>query len=644
MDTFQQPIDVLSPTEAEVASLTSLHPHFSITGAPSFDTSAGSDFPFPFQSFPSLTKLLEEVFQPCHEQWISDFVFNSDMSPLSVLTSPVNASYLSAARVSTISAEKPTSPNCPSPTSYLFDTRMAGEFLFVPAFSVGPITAGFGVVHYSVLCRAEWGRDPTHASRRGECGHIRFVRNDAARSLLIAFDDKKADIIKLDLFDQLSTSVRKRVTLTVRRSKFYHILLQQPVTNLVQAAYSTALMSSYNIERRICTTCTTYSATHCSCSRPPVLPKHSLDFSSMRNNMDIHGGAFDGVSTTALFVDGMAVVNATVGHHLSIEGSSDRNLSSRLGQWAIRDLLQDTRETPFMDYKLAIGIMARYVYAANDNGTKGSDNGTDVKSGHEGAVATEQLGKHYGFNMVNKPRENGNGNDGDSNFFAKAESVQAARAMNYKTSTGFDAYGSTDYTGTAFESPLDDTQALTVFEGFRRSARHDPRASRTLYEGNPDDLDIRKEFDTNADAISRRPCQVPTQLSVDMQNVGAGSAKRQRRSEGSDYSAGSGSTVRATTSAIEHRNKRTGDSIGVATIANVESDKKEREQMIKAELRRKRNREAAQRSNLRRKVRNDTLKHELLASHARAMELRAQEQLLREENLKLRKLLAGVTS
>lgn len=55
-------------------------------------------------------------------------------------------------------------------------------------------------------------------------------------------------------------------------------------------------------------------------------------------------------------------------------------------------------------------------------------------------------------------------------------------------------------------------------------------------------------------------------------------------------------------------------------------------------LRKQRNREAAQRSNLKRKQRNDGLKNALRESYARAQELRAREILLREENLRLRKL------
>lgn len=72
--------------------------------------------------------------------------------------------------------------------------------------------------------------------------------------------------------------------------------------------------------------------------------------------------------------------------------------------------------------------------------------------------------------------------------------------------------------------------------------------------------------------------------------------------------------------------------LGVTSDRNLERERR-------AQLRRQRNREAAQRSNLRRKMRNDSLKQNLRESQTRAAELRARELILREENLKLRKML-----
>ena len=58
----------------------------------------------------------------------------------------------------------------------------------------------------------------------------------------------------------------------------------------------------------------------------------------------------------------------------------------------------------------------------------------------------------------------------------------------------------------------------------------------------------------------------------------------------------------------------------------------------KAELRKQRNRQAAAKSNLKRKVRNERLRKDLKEVHARATMLRATEKRLREENVRLRAL------
>lgn len=79
---------------------------------------------------------------------------------------------------------------------------------------------------------------------------------------------------------------------------------------------------------------------------------------------------------------------------------------------------------------------------------------------------------------------------------------------------------------------------------------------------------------------------------------------------------------------------------GIVPVDNSKSKEQEHKER-KAEMRRQRNREAAQRSNLKRKMKNDTLKAELKRWHVKATELRNTELGLREENLRLRKMLSG---
>ncbi|PXF47038.1 hypothetical protein BWQ96_03228 [Gracilariopsis chorda] len=76
----------------------------------------------------------------------------------------------------------------------------------------------------------------------------------------------------------------------------------------------------------------------------------------------------------------------------------------------------------------------------------------------------------------------------------------------------------------------------------------------------------------------------------------------------------------------------TSSSIGKATV-------KDQIRKLKAELRREKNRAAAQRSNMRKKALNDSLKSSLKTTHEKLDILRSKEMLLREENIRLRQLL-----
>eukprot|EP00178_Gracilaria_changii_P025475 TRINITY_DN78482_c0_g1_i1.p1 TRINITY_DN78482_c0_g1~~TRINITY_DN78482_c0_g1_i1.p1 ORF type:complete len:527 (+),score=57.52 TRINITY_DN78482_c0_g1_i1:369-1949(+) len=69
------------------------------------------------------------------------------------------------------------------------------------------------------------------------------------------------------------------------------------------------------------------------------------------------------------------------------------------------------------------------------------------------------------------------------------------------------------------------------------------------------------------------------------------------------------------------------------------SSEKDMIRRLKAELRREKNRAAAQRSNMKKKALNDSLKHNLKAAREKIDLLRSKEMLLREENLRLRQLL-----
>lgn len=125
------------------------------------------------------------------------------------------------------------------------------------------------------------------------------------------------------------------------------------------------------------------------------------------------------------------------------------------------------------------------------------------------------------------------------------------------------------------------------------------------------------------------------------------SAKKHQRSNTSSQKITD--TTSATTTERECRNDNKDSassaegavSSSVALIAGQKSETKgDLVSELKAQLRRERNRASAQRANLRKKAMNDALKRELKNSLERAGELRSREMFLRQENMRLRKLLA----
>lgn len=84
----------------------------------------------------------------------------------------------------------------------------------------------------------------------------------------------------------------------------------------------------------------------------------------------------------------------------------------------------------------------------------------------------------------------------------------------------------------------------------------------------------------------------------------------------------------------DHRNMK-------MKLGDAERERVAQIRKVKAEMRRERNRASAHRSNMKKKAINDALKAELQSAHERVEELRAREVGLRQENMRLRRMLSG---
>lgn len=537
----------VTPTEAEAATLTSL-----VSTAPLYNH--------------SLLDILVRLFQICDQQWVSEFLFNSEMSPLSVLTAPVNVSNGVSCRVNHTNIEcvNPAAP--PSPHAHLLDNQTVGDLMFIPAFSTGCITVGFGIQQTSRFSRAEWGyssessnsSNVSFPSRMHVLEHFRFVRDDASSTMLTIMQGKSQDVIRLQLFDNMTNAERFRAYVTLRRSAFLRRLHAQVIPDLVQAAQTCVLYCMATVESRPCESCTgtwdggsnadNYGGqSKCDCVVATQVPKHSLDFGGTLTSMRSHTGAYYGIANAHYCANGKQVLMATVASRFNVEGGADPALIQWFTKWAIADILKNAKEDP-MKFVLPLAKALNGSFFAN----------FPNQSHHPQSIEAED--NHDVLNHINMTHttEISNGNDN----------------MHYMDDVG------------------DDNVECD------------------------DDVDIDDIHIMNSNAMTS---------SSEEHNL---LKRQQKQHQTVEIGLVSPSTDEAHVADDQQKE--------LSNQARNTKTHKDLERHRRIELRKQRNREAAQRSNLRRKLKNDTLKRELNEINAKAIELRARELALREENLRLR--------
>ncbi|CDF34985.1 unnamed protein product [Chondrus crispus] len=526
---------------------------------------------------------LHEFFRLCALPWVSDFLFNEEMDSLPVLTAPAN---MRSAISCTIQM---TNVEAPSPGDNLFDTHLSGVALFVPAFSIASISVGFGVQECHLQSFSDWG------TRSGlfdepDLMHLRYVRDDATGALIIAYKDPHTNLFKVESMVQASTTTRRRVYAIFDLDHF------RAAVNAEYCSFRPSLVANAlkflcsSVETRHCPKCAAPPSAACHCPLGLKLPSHSLDFSTVANNMVSFTGAFEGVTRSAVFNDGIELQAANLGCVINIDGCIGNDLIDRLSRWAISDQLTDKKGCP------TALIMP-------PSGTDDAETTADM------VIDTDNLAQvSAALSYVAPPPP-----PPAVDLFAKGTS---------SCSSG---------SGMLITESLDDPPPLLVPE------RAPPTASQifeTAAQAPPPTAHGTLDF---VDEITGQ-----AQVSDSFFNPSEPSTP----AEESMSSGSAGMSVIAPSAAIFDtqpvvigatlRNK----AIAPSAPVQVSKETMQSEKELRAQLRKQRNREAAQRSNMKRKFKNDTLKQALRDVHSRAAQLRARELQLREENLELRKLMS----
>lgn len=472
---------------------------------------------------------------------------------------------------------------------HLFDYHIAGDFVFVPSFSVGAVSVGFGVQEcskqsfaFAELCEGRpdyFGCDVT--------SHFRFVRDDSNGVLILVFRDSSSGTIKMDVMDHLGASVRRRSFVVFDEQRLRNAIHTE--RGILQPEYvlPALKMLSIVLESKKCPHCSSPPNFSCDCKLDTEVPKHPLDFSALRKNMHAFVGAYEGLARNVCFEGGNPVLSANVGSVINIEGGVDDDLIARLSRWAITDHLKDRKENPI---PLLMPL----------RGSNNDDDDVDVidMAIDTGIMAQGSVGLPGILGSLIDPMANGSSCSSGSGILV-AESLEDSGPN---------------------ETVQERSAVSSLFENVS------PESGRMAL--NDEALDLVNKITGDADmgmedlylaGIGEQSLESLSSEDTEVPNVDP---------------VATGSEQQAPEKTVASRTRAIAPSAPVENSGNREQGEKEH----RAQLRRQRNREAAQRSNMKRKIKNDTLKNSLKETHAKAAELRAKELALREENLQLRKL------
>lgn len=481
-------------------------------------------------------------------------------------------------------------------------------FYSIPAFSIGSITAGFCV------------EQPAHAAKRDDAAPdslqcIRFIRDDRAGIFLHVSENERTSVTEVDFLTHKSSTRRTRV-----RMKFdMHALrtvLRTPRGILHPADIASSLIYlNVSDEKRSCPVCKDPTATHCSCKLPLRRPHHPLDFQFEASNMGLYTGFYQGATVVRLCSAGHCVINATLQSGSVIQGELNADITARLHKMAVLDRLTKVKERPAslvmpaspLNLSAMLAAEAPEEVEALVEGVEQMPNKPEMLDA-DGLFASEPQVTTDDLDDSNGLMDTGDllaGMDNVDNVCAQAPRIQTER-------TDLDVLPLQDREPSGEGSGEGDNS--TMDNGNRSKAMDDGLGSPA--ETNADVTGERSFMGRCASWASRSSKRTELETGEKSSSPnGFGDEDMQTGTGGSQSSGAksSGGGAVATTT---------------ATSGSVELDK--------SEIRKKRNREAAARSNLKRKLRNESVRRDLASLTQRAIRLRVKEMMLRDENTRLR--------
>lgn len=535
---------------------------------------------------PDVIHVLDELFMLCRIPFVTDFVFTSDaVADISMLTSPVQNEHAVAAHICVSAVDS-------APTDSLSSFGYSDDFLFatVPAFSVGAISVGFCTVrHIKSMSHNSKGNDDGNESpdittylssiamEDAPCN--RYVRDDGRGIFLVVSEKAAVDTIELDCMVHRSSRRRTRV-----RARFSATILRaalQSAYGVLQPNMTLPALSELSVayERRECPLCGESSPLNeCSCELPFRRPAHPLDFRYEHCNMSLYTGQYSGSTTLRLFTMSPVGVIPYAVSALGTRSVIKGNADRSVVSMLTRDVVQQRLAS------LSINPTALTVPS--------------------GQTTFLPIPLTDSFAKLSTPFPNTTNVTPSTPSVLNVVPPEPSQFTNNPATQQGDVL---DSLLAGLEDGVSDSAVNTVTPAMEQN---------TIFTCEPSDSPI-PALDIDPDPLSFDP----------------------GLSNSTDDSSNKTEMAVAVTDATDEKDRR-GDSSVALTTGGISKSSTIDERAAKAEVRRQRNRMAAARSNVKRKIRNEKLRKDLAEIRKRAADLRDEEKVLRAENVRLRGLAA----
>lgn len=599
----------------------------------------------PVPSASDTQQILKDVLALCRVPWIHDFIFCADpAADISMLLAPVQKRHALSARIFVNATE--TS----SRYAHTFDFTKELMFYSIPAFSVGSITAGF-CVEQPAARRSDKSKDGL------QC--IRFVRDDNKGVFLHVSENQRTGVTEVDCLTHKSSTRRTRVRMKFDYSSLRRVL-RTPKGLLHPSEISSSLIYlNVSDERRACPICCDATAGHCGCRLPLQRPTHPLDFQFEASNMGLYTGFYQGATVVRLCSAGHSVINATLQSGSVIQGELNSELIARLHKMAVADRMSRIKERPSalilpsssLNVPSMLGDDARE--AAADLSKHNSD--THMDGIHIGGGGDDGGGDNSGGD------DDGGGKDVVQDAGMTGEEAQAA--LDVKAALGGDSLfgadpdvGGVDFTNG--DGLMDAHEMLGEMDSACQAGTEQCLGEIAI-EQNDCEASVEKSPSTASQSSKQANSRVQEwafalQAEAEAHTVAVAEEVAdadQVVENANDTEAPEvaemylESTVPASNDGSESQStgEKSSGSRRKRGRKEIKDDAKQAQAALseveKAEIRKKRNREAAARSNLKRKLRNESVRRDLASLTQRAIRLRVKEMMLRDENTRLRNAL-----